>query len=152
MVSKKSTFFMPITSKEKKGLAKNKIYTIYKNKYTNEIEIRSIDKKELDSLDLIYSWDSKEKGYFYKGGDELFPYAKATNRPIYDLHLTKSRRVESYTIANQTEKNGINLSYLIKKQDKILKHQEDSVEIDKSIKTKTVVKGKRKIKIYSKTF
>ena len=31
MVSKKSTFFMPITSKEKKGLAKNKIYTIYKN-------------------------------------------------------------------------------------------------------------------------
>ena len=41
---------------------------------------------------------------------------------------------------------------IIKKQDKILKHQEDSVEIDKSIKTKIVVKGKRKIKIYSKTF
>ena len=125
MVSKKSTFFMPITSKEKKGL---------------------------DSLDLIYSWDAKEKGYFYKGGDELFPYAKATNRPIYDLHLTKSRRVESYTIANQTEKNGINLSYLIKKQDKILKHQEESVEINQSVKLKELAKGKRKVRIYSKTF
>ena len=143
---------MPITSKEKKGLAKNKIYTIYRNKYTNEIEIRSIDKKGLDSLDLIYSWDAKAKGYFYKGGDELFPYAKATNRPIYDLHLTKSRRVESYTIANQTEKNGINLSYLIKKQDKILKHQEESVEINQSVKLKELAKGKRKVRIYSKTF
>ena len=38
---------MPITSKEKKGLAKNKIYTIYKNQYTNEIEIRSIDKRRI---------------------------------------------------------------------------------------------------------
>lgn len=152
MISKKSTFFMPITSQEKKGLAKNKIYTVYKNKYTNEIEIRSIDKKGLDSLDLIYSWDSKEKGYFYKGGDELFSYAKLTNRPIYDFHLTKSRRVKSYTIVNQDEKNGISLSSLIKKQDKILKHQEKNTEIDQSIREKTVVKGKRKIRIYSKKF
>lgn len=152
MVSKKSSFFMPITSKEKKGLAKNKIYTIYKNKYTNEIEIRSIDKKGLDLLDLLYSLDSKEKGYFYKGGDELFPYAKATNRPIYDLHLTENQKIESYTIANQTDKNGINLLSLIKNQDKILKLQEKNMKLNKSFHESTMIKGKRKVKVYTQSF